>query len=164
MKKLLSTLLLALITIAGWAQKEVVWENPSAFTGSGNIEFDITKMELKETETVMHFRVKFIPNYWIRFAKESFLKTPDGKEYAVVSGKKTSEAESDVELDSLFWMPESGLADLVLHFKPVPTDTKEIDFCASGGHSLKPRFRKFRRALLHCRAAAQPGRAKPQSC
>ena len=128
MKKLLSTLLLALITIAGWAQKEVVWENPSAFTGSGNIEFDITKMELKETETVMHFRVKFIPNYWIRFAKESFLKTPDGKEYAVVSGKKTSEAESDVELDSLFWMPESGLADLVLHFKPVPTDTKEIDF------------------------------------
>ena len=128
MKKLLSTLLLALITIAGWAQKEVVWENPSAFTGSGNIEFDITKMELKETETVMHFRVKFIPNYWIRFAKESFLKTPDGKEYAVVSGKKTSEAESDVELDSLFWMPESGQADLVLHFKPVPTDTKEIDF------------------------------------
>ena len=128
MKKLLSTLLLALITIAGWAQKEVVWENPSAFTGSGNIEFDITKMELKETETVMHFRVKFIPNYWIRFAKESFLKTPDGKEYAVVSGEKTSEAESDVELDSLFWMPESGLADLVLHFKPVPTDTKEIDF------------------------------------
>ena len=105
-----------------------MWENPSAFTGSGNIEFDITKMELKETETVMHFRVKFIPNYWIRFAKESFLKTPDGKEYAVVSGKKTSEAESDVELDSLFWMPESGLADLVLHFKPVPTDTKEIDF------------------------------------
>ena len=128
MKKLLSTLLLALTTIAGWAQKEVVWENPSAFTGSGNIEFDITKMELKETETVMHFRVKFIPNYWIRFAKESFLKTPDGKEYAVVSGKKTSEAESDVELDSLFWMPESGQADLVLHFKPVPTDTKEIDF------------------------------------
>ena len=128
MKKLLSTLLLALITIAGWAQKEVVWENPSAFTGSGNIEFDITKMELKETETVMHFRVKFIPNYWIRFAKESFLKTPDGKEYAVVSGKKACEAESDVELDSLFWMPESGLADLVLHFKPVPTDTKEIDF------------------------------------
>ena len=128
MKKLLSTLLLALITIAGWAQKEVVWENPSAFTGSGNIEFDITKMELKETETVMHFRVKFIPNYWIRFAKESFLKTPDGKEYAVVSGKKASEAESDVELDSLFWMPESGQADLVLHFKPVPTDTKEIDF------------------------------------
>ena len=128
MKKLLSTLLLALTTIAAWAQKEVVWENPSAFTGSGNIEFDITKMELKETETVMHFRVKFIPNYWIRFAKESFLKTPDGKAYAVVSGKKTSEAESDVELDSLFWMPESGLADLVLHFKPVPTDTKEIDF------------------------------------
>ena len=127
-KKTIITMMLVLVALTARAQKEVVWENPSAFTGSGNIEFDITKMELKETETVMHFRVKFIPNYWIRFAKESFLKTPDGKEYAVVSGKKTSEAESDVELDSLFWMPESGLADLVLHFKPVPTDTKEIDF------------------------------------
>ncbi|MBR3111928.1 MAG: hypothetical protein IKH35_12215, partial [Prevotella sp.] len=128
MKKILSTLLFALITIAAWAQKEVVWENPSAFTGSGNVTFTITKMEMKETETVMHFRVKFVPRYWIRFAKESFLNTPDGKEYVVVSGKKTSEAESDVELDSLFWMPESGQADLALHFKPVPTDTKEMDF------------------------------------
>lgn len=128
MKKILSTLLFALITIAAWAQKEVVWENPSAFTGSGNVTFTITKMEMKETETVMHFRVKFVPRYWIRFAKESFLNTPDGKEYVVVSGKKTSEAESDVELDSLFWMPESGQADMALHFKPVPTDTKEMDF------------------------------------
>ena len=121
-------MMLVLVAMTAQAQKEVVWENPSAFTGSGNVEFTITKMEMKETETVMHFRVKFAPHYWIRFAKESFLKTPDGKAYAVVSGNKTCEAESDVELDSLFWMPDNGLAELALHFKPVPLDTKEVDF------------------------------------
>ena len=121
-------MMLVLVAMTAQAQKEVVWENPSAFTGSGNVEFTITKMEMKETETVMHFRVKFAPHYWIRFAKESFLKTPDGKAYAVVSGNKTCEAESDVELDSLFWMPDNGLAELALHFKPIPLNTKEVDF------------------------------------
>jgi thiol-disulfide isomerase/thioredoxin len=128
MKKLLSTLMLVLVAMTARAQKEVVWENPSAFTGSGSVVFTVTKMEMKETETVMHFRVKFVPHYWIRFAKESFLRTPDGKEYAVVSGAKTCEVETDLDLDSLFWMPDSGIADLALHFKPVPTDTKELDF------------------------------------
>jgi len=121
-------MMLVLVAMTAQAQKEVVWENPSAFTGSGNVEFTITKMEMKETETVMHFRVAFTPHYWIRFAKESFLRTPDGKEYAIVSGTKTCEAESDLELDSLFWMPDNGLAELALHFKPVPLDTKEMDF------------------------------------
>jgi len=120
--------MLVLVAMTARAQGEVVWENPSAFTGSGSVVFTVTKMEMKETETVMHFRVKFVPHYWIRFAKESFLRTPDGKEYAVVSGAKTCEAETDLDLDSLFWMPDSGIADLALHFKPVPTDTRELDF------------------------------------
>ena len=126
--KTIFTTLLALIAMVGQAQKQVVWENPSAFMGTNNASFTITKMEMKETETVMHFSVRFAPHYWIRFVKESFLRTPDGKEYAVVSGAKTSEVESDLELDSLFWMPDNGLAELALHFKPVPLDTKEMDF------------------------------------
>ena len=121
-------MMLVLVAMTAQAQKEVVWENPSAFTGTNNIEFAITKLEMKQTETVMHLRVKFTPHYWIRFDKGSFLRTPDGKEYAIVSGTKTCEAESDLELDSLFWMPDNGLAELALHFKPVPLDTKEMDF------------------------------------
>ena len=121
-------MMLALVTVAGQAQKEVVWENPSAFIPASSADFKITKVELKQTETVMHFRATFIPHYWIRFAKESFLRTSDGKEYAAVSGTKTCEAESDLTLDSLFWMPDNGLAELALHFKPVPLDTKELDF------------------------------------
>ena len=127
-KKTIITILLALVAMSGQAQEQVVWENPSAFIGESSAKFKVTKVELKQTETILHFHAQFIPHYWIKFAKESFLRTPDGKEYIVTSGVKTNDKESDLQLDSLFWMPDSGEADLVLHFKPVPLDTKEMDF------------------------------------
>ncbi len=50
MRKIL-TLLFALVALAGQAQKQVVWEKPTAFMGHSNGEFEITKVELKQTET-----------------------------------------------------------------------------------------------------------------
>ena len=132
MKQIIITVLLALVAIAGQAQKkEVVWEKPSAFMGTYNSEFVINKVELKQTETVLHILANYRPGNWIRFAKESFLLTPDGTKYAFTGGAKTNEQESDLTPDSLFWMPESGKANLALHFKPVPLDTKEMDFLES---------------------------------
>ena len=131
MKSIIITNLLALIAIVGQAQTQVVWEQPSAFMGEYYSEFDITKVELKSAETVLHVTANYRPGNWIRFAKESFLQTPDGKKYAFTGGAKTNEKESDLQPDSLFWMPESGIAHLALHFKPVPLDTKELDFMES---------------------------------
>ena len=128
MKKTIITALLVMISLAVQAQKQVVWEKPSAFMGRSNGEFVITKVELKPTETVLHVCANYRPGSWIRFAKESFVKTPDGTKYGITGGAKTDEKESDLQLDSLFWMPESGTANLALHFKPVPLDTKEMDF------------------------------------
>ena len=127
-KKAIITILLALVAMTGLAQKTVVWEKPSAFMEAGSTTLDITKVELKQTETVLHLIVNFRPGLWIRFAKESFLQTPDGKKYSITGGAKTNEKESDLQPDSLFWIPESGMAHLALHFKPVPLDTKEMDF------------------------------------
>lgn len=127
MRKIL-TMLFALVSVVGQAQKQVVWEKPTAFMGNSNAEFEITKVELKQTETVLHINANYRPGSWIRFAKESFVQTPDGKKYAITGGASTNEKEFDIELDSLFWMPKSGVADLALHFKPVPLDTKEMDF------------------------------------
>ena len=127
-KRTIITLLLALIAMAGQAQKQVVWEKPSAFMGTYSSKFEITKVELKQTETVLHIAANYRPNVWIRFAKESFVQTPDGKKYVITGGEKTNEQESDLQLDSLFWMPKSGKANLALHFMPVPLDTKEMDF------------------------------------
>ena len=129
MKQIIIAALLALVAIAGQAQKkEVVWDEPSAFMGTYNSEFVINKVELKQSETVLHILANYNPGHWIRFAKESFVQTPDGTKYAFTGGAKTSEKESDLTPDSLFWMPESGMAHLALHFKPVPLDTKELDF------------------------------------
>lgn len=127
-KKTFITLLYVLIAMAIQAQKPIVWEKPTAYMGQYNSEFNITKVELKQTETVLHITANYPPNQWIRFAKESFLLTPDGKKYAITSGIKTNEQEANFQLDSLFWMPENGTANLALHFKPVPLDTKEMDF------------------------------------
>ena len=131
MKSTIITALLALVALTAAAKKQVVWENPSAFMGSYNSEFKITKVELKKTETVLHVTANYSPGSWIRFAKESFLLTPDGTKYGITGGAKTNEQEADLMLDSLFWMPQTGTANLALHFKPVPQDTKELDFLES---------------------------------
>ena len=128
MKSTIITALLALVALTAAAKKQVAWENPSAFMGRYNSEFVITKAELKPTETVLHIVANYQPGSWIRFAKESFLLTPDGTKYAFTGGAKTNEKEADLQPDSLFWMPQSGTANLALHFKPVPLDTKEMDF------------------------------------
>ena len=128
--KAIITLLLALVALTGQA-KDIIWENPSAFMGSYNSEFKINKVELKQTETVLHITANYQPHSWIRFAKNSYLQTPDGRKYTITSGLKTNEQESDLTPDSLFWMPESGMAQLALHFKPVPMDTKKMDFLES---------------------------------
>ena len=131
MKKLLSTALLAIIATAVIAQKQVVWDKPAAFMGNYNSKFEITKVELKQTETVLHVTANYKPHNWIRFDKHSYLQTPDGKKYTITNGMKTNEQEKDLTPDSLFWMPESGKADLALHFQPVPLDTKQMDFLES---------------------------------
>ena len=128
--KTIITLLLALVALTGQA-KDIIWENPSAFMGSYNSEFKINKVELKQTETVLHITANYQPHSWIRFAKNSYLQTPDGRKYTITSGLKTNEQESDLTPDSLFWMPESGTANLALHFQPVPMDTKKMDFLES---------------------------------
>lgn len=131
MRTVILTALLAFISMTSWAQKQIVWENPSAFMGSYISEFKINKVELKQTETVLHITANYQPHSWIRFDKNSYLQTPDGRKYTITSGLKTNEQESDLTPDSLFWMSESGTANLALHFKPVPMDTKKMDFLES---------------------------------
>ena len=129
MKRKIFTAILALLCTVGWAgKKTVVWEKPTALMGVSSAEFEITKVEMTEQETVLHVHAVYTPHYWIRFAKESFLRTEDGRKYAITHGRKTRESETDLLLDSLFWMPESGEADIALHFEPLPLGTKTMDF------------------------------------
>ena len=130
MKQYIITTLLVLVALTGQA-KDIIWENPSAFMGNYNGMFFINQVEVKHTETVLHIKANYLPHNWIRFDKHSYLQTPDGKKYGITNGLKTNEQESDLTPDSLFWMPESGTANLALHFQPVPMDTKKMDFLES---------------------------------
>lgn len=88
----------------------------------------IAKAEFTDSATVFSIHAKYNPYNWIRIAKSCKLVTDAGIEIPIISGE-------GIELDSLFWMPESGEADFKLKFGAMPADAKYFDFieCADAG-------------------------------
>lgn len=125
------TLIACLLFIAaGAAQgKQIVWEQPttefSTSYGDGffNLALDITKVELKEDETLVYVTVSQrsdYDNFWFQFASGSYLKA-DGKQYAITSA-------DGIQLDTHQQTGPDGTSEVVLHFEPLPLSTKSFDF------------------------------------
>jgi hypothetical protein len=135
MKKLLSAILLALVCMAGQAKgKEIVWEQPTTEFGTSygdgyfNLSLDVTKVELKANETVVYMTVNQrsdYPDYWFRFAKDTYLKVGDQR-YTVVSA-------DGIELDKQLQTGKDYKTDAVFHFPPLPKGTKTFDFIEGDG-------------------------------
>ena len=131
-----------LFIAAGAAQgKRIVWEQPttefSTSYGDGffNLALDITKVELKENETLVYMTVSQrsdFDDYWFQFASGSYLKA---------------------QLDTHQQTGPDGTSDVVLHFKPLPLSTKSFDFTEgdfSGAWSItgiKPVEERWRQLL-----------------
>ncbi len=130
MKKVLIALLLVLGMSA--CRQNETWENPSSFVKKQGPSAKVTKVEMTGWETVVHLEVNHHPNYWIKVAKEAVLRTDDGKEYPVKSGLKTDSTETDVKIDALFRLPESGRAKFALHFRPLPAGTQRMHLIDEG--------------------------------
>lgn len=97
-------------------------ENP--FIEAANTEtLDIAKIDLSDTATVLHINAYFRPKNWIRIDSKTYLQA-DGVKYPVTGTE-------EIQLDSLFWMPETGRASFVLKFGPLPKRTKSFDFIES---------------------------------
>lgn len=95
-------------------------------TGFSNTStIGITKVELTDSNTVLHVNAQFRPHYWIKIAKDSYLSA-DGKKYAMLSAE-------GIEPDKEFWMPDSGNADFKLTFEPLPFSTEKFDFIEGDG-------------------------------
>ena len=127
MKKVATSLLLMLIAIGSWAQK--VWNNPSFEPNLYSSNLNITDVEFKPNETILHLNFRFNHKLWMKFVSTSILKTPDGKTYAITGGKATREGEDDYTPDSLYYT--SAITDegnIALHFEPLPAKTKTFDF------------------------------------
>lgn len=120
--KTLLTLLLVAVAISAQAQQEKVVERPHAvYTNTRTIE--IAKVTLSDTETVLDTKAFFRPRSWIKIASDSYLLA-DGKKYMIRDGE-------GIDLDSLFWMPQSGEAEFKLIFEPLPIETTKFDFIES---------------------------------
>ena len=124
--KPLTAVLLALVSVAGWAkEKTVVWNQPSTevnteIEGFFHTLLEITRVELAKDETRVFMHVASRPENWVRFSSGSYLRA-DGKQYALRS-------LDGMELDTETYLTEHGYADVVLHFEPLPMTTQRFDF------------------------------------
>ena len=129
------TLLLALVAMTGWAKgKNVVWENPTTEYGTSYgdgyfyLALDVTKVELKADETVVHITAterSDSERSWFRFAKDTYLKVGDQR-YAIVSA-------DGIELGKNSYTDKDGKRDMAFHFPPLPKGTTSFDFIEGDG-------------------------------
>ena len=81
---------------------------------------DISRIELTDTATVLHFSAVYLPKFWIRLDKGTHI---------VADGKKLPCIGSDrLVLGEKFYIPESGRDTFSLTFPVVPDGVKSIDF------------------------------------
>ena len=124
MKQILLTLAFALMAFMGiHAQKPVVWEKPVIGYTRFNY-FEIQKVELENDRTSLYMQATYPPNSWFRFSLQSYIEV-EGKQYAITGS-------DSVELGArIYTSPKTMQKQFVLHFKPIPQNTKVFDMMES---------------------------------
>ncbi|MDO3695071.1 redoxin family protein [Wenyingzhuangia sp. chi5] len=118
MKKKLFTYLLALITFGVFANKTI--DDP--IYGLNSIPGSITKIELLDDATILHFHIKFKPKNWIKVLKETRLvEIESGKEYFAI---KTE----GIPFNKKHYLDETGEIDYKVYFPKIPKHLTKIDF------------------------------------
>ena len=127
MRKIIISMMLALVALAGHAQtKETVWNN--VVTGYANVPvIKVTKVTLSADRTDVCLRIDFQKGRKIGFLPGTSLKT-DGKEYTVKNA-------TVIKLGEPYTMTEDTL-NLVLTFEPMPATTRMFDLTSPDGMQL----------------------------
>lgn len=105
-----------------------VWNNPPAERYShtkrnGGWDFNIRKVELRDTETTVHMEVCGYSGELYTFAQETKLKA-DGQSYKLISIDGITPGQYKP-------MSKGGHEDLVFHFEPMPATTTSFDLLES---------------------------------
>ena len=125
--------MLAFVAMTGQA-KEVVWDQPTIEYGTSNgdgffnLALDVTKVELKDNETVVYITAQQrsdYPDFWFRFAEDTYLKVGEQR-FTVTSA-------DGIELGKQEQSHKDGKRDMAFHFPPLPKDTKAFDFIEGDG-------------------------------
>ncbi len=105
-------------TVACNQHGEKIIENPR-WQAANARGFDITRITLTDTATVVNIDAYADPHLWIRWDTTTYLKG-DGKKYMI----KRAEG---IELCAEHFVPESGKDSFVFYFEPIDPSLKTID-------------------------------------
>ena len=128
MRKLLSTLILALIVVCVEAKTYKTIKNAETIA-SVNLNYGALKVRevvMRDTATTVHFTMDYQKGSYFRFTKESYLMDEDGHRYPLRSAE-------GIALDSWVQSPESGVTNFTMHFAPLPKNTQIFDFIEGDG-------------------------------
>ncbi|MFA9193910.1 TlpA disulfide reductase family protein [Flavobacterium sp. FBOR7N2.3] len=118
MKKTLMLFVMLLLSTVMFSQKTI--DKPDY--GLSNLPGKLTKIELTDSETIIHFYIKYSPGQWIFIPKESFIQdVNDGEKIFVTKTEGIPIAERYI-------MPESGEVSYKLYFPKLDNTVNKVDF------------------------------------
>lgn len=123
MKKLLSTILLAVIVGAVQAKTYRIIKAPEV-TGCVNIsqgELKVREVIMRDTATTVLFTMEYPKGMNFVLAKNGYLMDEEGNQYFLHSAE-------GVALDVGILSPENGQTDFTMHFDPMPKKVQVFDF------------------------------------
>jgi len=131
MKRLLF-LFLNFILLNAFTSAQRIINNPS-FGSSTNSTIKITQIELKDTATVLHFKVTFKPRNWIRIDTNSYI-LPSGSQ-----NKLSMKATKGILVgcNKKWIMPDSGVVHFDLIYPLLDSSIKKFDFIENEGSDWK---------------------------
>lgn len=123
MKKLLPTLLLALVCLTGLAKTVKAIKSPEAMACANVFQGELKASEvtMTDTATTIHFTMQYPKGQYFRFVKESYLKDENGNRYPLHSAE-------GIALDTWVQSPENGVTEFTMHFEPMPKHVQIFDF------------------------------------
>lgn len=118
MKKLFFSLVVLLFTITTFSQKSI--DKPDY--GLSNLPGSLTKIELTESATIIHFYIKYPTGQWISVPKESFIQDVNGGE------KYFATKTEGIPLGGKYTMPKSGEVNYKIYFPKLNAAVNKVDF------------------------------------
>ena len=118
MKK--SFILLILLFVSSTIFSQKIIDKPDY--GFSNLPGKLTKIELTDSATIIHFYVKYQPGYWIFIPKESYIQDVNGGEKYFVTKVE------GIPLGERYTMPESGEVSYQLYFPKLNASINKVDF------------------------------------
>lgn len=118
---------LLLINVHTVAAKEI--KNPHYEFRNSAIP-KITKIELTDTETILHIRCTFKPNWWINIDDRITIKNSNGDQSYTVKSMEGG------EFNEKLVTPECGYQDIALHFDAIDKEITSIDFIEADGWQI----------------------------